>query len=135
MRWKREKLIFSLFIMFAPLNSCVFPLAPRYHYFNTAENIEKGNPKLIIFSTPKHKTYVVKDIDMNAKVFIQSPAFDHPEEFYRMNNQDFFEQKAKQYEITRNDHRFYRTADYRDITLKIVTGEVERTINYKIVEK
>jgi hypothetical protein len=134
MRSKENKPIFTLFAALILMNSCVFPLAPRYHYFNAAENIEKGSPKLIIFSTPKHKTYVVKDIEMNAEVFIKSPAFEHPEEFSLMNNQDFFEQPAKQYEIARNDHRFYQNDDYQVITLKIVNGAAEQTINYKIVD-
>ena len=48
-----------------------------------------------------------------------------------MKNQDFFEKEAKQYEFVRRDGKFYRTEDYKNITLKID----DRIINYKIVEK
>jgi hypothetical protein len=135
MRSKENKAILALFIAMSLMNSCVFPLAPRYHYFDTADSIEENKPTVVIFSTPQHKQYVVTGIIMNAEVFIQSPAFEHPNEFYLMKNRDFFEEKAKQYEIIRNDHKFYRTADFHDITLKIVNGAVEQTIKYKIVEK
>ena len=130
-----KKAVFILFIAFETLKSCLVPLAPKYHYFVSADTIEKNNPTVQIFSTPIHKNYVVTNVDMTTQVFIKSPAFDNPDEFYSMKNQDFFEKEAKQYEFARRDGKFYRTTDYKNITLKIVDRKTERIIDYKIVEK
>ena len=130
-KMRNKKTVFILFIAFETLKSCLVPLAPKYHYFVSSDNIEKNNPKVTIFSTPKHKDYVVTNVDMTKQVFIKSPAFENPNEFYLMKNQDFFEKETKQYEFVRRDGKFYRTEDYKNITLKIV----DRIIDYKIVEK
>ena len=130
-----KKAVFILFIAFETLKSCLVPLAPKYHYFVSTDNIQKTNPKVTIFSTPRHKNYVVTNVDMIKQVFIKSPAFENPNEFYLMKNQDFFEKEAKQYEFVRRDGKFYRTADYKNITLKIVDRRIEKIIDYKIVDK
>lgn len=132
---RNKKAVFILFITFGTLKSCLVPLAPKYHYFVSSNNIEKNNVNVKIFSTPKNKTYVVTNVDMTAEVFIKSSAFENPNEFYLMKNQDFFEKEAKQYEFVRRDAKFYRTADYKNITLKIVDRNTEKIIDYKIVEK
>ena len=134
-KMRNKKAIFILFIIFGTLKSCLVPLALKYHYFVSSENIEKDNLKLRIFSTPRNKTYVVTNVDMTTQVFIKSPAFENPNEFYLMKNQDFFEKEAKQYEFVIRDGKFYRTADYKNITLKIVDKKIEKIIDYKIVDK
>ncbi len=132
---RNKKAIFILFIAFETLQSCLVPLAPKYHYFISTDNIEKANPTVTIFSTPAHKNYIVTNVDTTTDVFIKSPAFGNPNEFYLMKNQGFFEKKAKQYELVRRDGKFYRTTDYKKITLKIVDRKIEKIIDYKIVEK
>ena len=121
-----------LFIISGTLNSCLVTTAPRYHYFISNNNIEKDSIKVTIFSTPKYKDYVVTNTDLNAQVLIKSPIFENPNEFYLMQNQDFFEKKAKQYQIAKRDGKYYRTDDYKNITLKIISKGDEKIINYKI---
>lgn len=132
---RNKKVVFILIITFETLKSCLVPLSPKYHYFISTNNIEKISPKVVIFSTPIHKNYVVTNVDMATQVFIKSPAFENPYEFYLMKNQDFFEKEAKQFEFVRRDGKFYRTADYKNITLKIVDRKTEKIIDYRIVEK
>ena len=131
---KNRRTILILFIALGTLKSCLFPLAPVSHYFVPIENFE-NNPKVTIFSTPKSKSYFVTHVDMNAQVFIKSTIFENPNEFYLMKNEDFFEKKAKQYEIIRRDSKFYRTEDYKKIVLKIIDKKIEKIIDYNIVEK
>jgi hypothetical protein len=131
--WMRNiKRFFIVAIVFETLTSCLVPLAPKFHYFVSTDNFEKSIPKVSIFSTPSYKNYVVTDIDTNAQVFIRSPVFENPEEFYAMENQNT---SAKQYKFQRRDGKFYRTADYTHITLKIIDHNSEKTINYSISKK
>lgn len=132
---KNKKAGFILLIAFVVLNSCLVTLAPKYHYFVSTDSIEKGVPKVIIFSTPRFKNYVVTNVDVNTEVFINSPAFPNPDEFYLMKNQGFSGKDAKQYELARRDNKFYRSSEYKNITLKMISGENEKTITYKIIEK
>ena len=134
-KMRNKKAVFLLFITFGTLKSCLVPHSPTSHYFVSSENIEKNNLKLEIFSTPRNKIYVVTNVDMTTQVFLKSPAFEKPDEFYLMKNQNFFEKEAKQYEFLRIDGKFYRTTDYKRITLKIVDRKIEKIIDYKIVEK
>ena len=121
-----------LFIISSPLKSCLVTTAPRYHYFISTNNIEKDSIKITILSTPKYKHYVVTNIDLNVQVLIKSPIFENSNEFYLMQNQDFFEKKAKQYKIAKRDRKYYRTDDYKDVTLKIISEVDEKIINYKM---
>ncbi|HET7117236.1 MAG TPA: hypothetical protein VFI29_12135 [Hanamia sp.] len=129
---KKIKAGFILFAITATLNSCLVTTAPRYHYFISANNIEKDSIKVTIFSTPKYKDYVVTNTELNAQVLIKSPIFENPNEFYLMQNQDFFEKKAKQYQIAKRDGKYYQTDDYKSATLKIISKGDEKVINYKI---
>jgi len=126
------KAVFILFIACGTLKSCLVTTAPRYHYFISSNNSEKDNLKLTIFSTPKYKHYVVTNTDLNTQIFIKSPIFENPNEFYLMQNQHFFEKKAKQYQMAKRDGKYYRTDDYKNITLKIINGGDEKIINYKM---
>lgn len=49
-----------------------------------------------------------------------------------MQNETFFEKKAKQYQIAKIDGKYYRTEDYKKVTLKIISEGNEKIINYKI---
>src|SRR4051812_25827958 len=118
-------------IVFDTLKSCLVPLAPKHHYFVATDTLEKSNPEVSIFSTPSYKDYVVTGIDMNAQVFIKSPVFQNPDEFYEMENESSF---AKHYKFQRRDGKFYRTPDYTSVTLKVIGQKSERTIKYKIVD-
>lgn len=129
---RKIKAFFILFIIFGTLNSCLVTTAPRYHYFISANNIDKDSIKVTIFSTPKNKDYVVTNTDLNVQVFIKSAVFENPNEFYLMQNKDFFEKKAKQYQIAKRDGKYYRTNDYKSVTLKIISKGDEKIINYKI---
>ena len=97
--------------------------------------MEKSDPKVSIFSTPRLKSYVVTNINMKAQVLIKSSVFENPEEFYLMKTKPFFDNEAKQFEYAKKDHKFYRTNNYKIITLKIITGDNEKVINYKMIEK
>jgi hypothetical protein len=132
---RKIKTLILLVIISGTLQSCLVTTAPRYHYFISTDNIEKDSIKVRIFSTPINKTYVVTNVDMTTQVFIKSPAFENPEEFYLMKNQDFFQKEAKQYEFVKRDGKFYRTEYYKKITLKVIDRNTEKIINYKIVEK
>ena len=129
---RKIKAISILFIISGTLKSCLVTTAPRYHYFISTNYIEKDSIKVTIFSTPKYKDYVVTNIDLNAQVFIKSPIFENPNEFYLMQNQDFFETKAKQYQIAKRDGKYYRTDDYKHITLKIISEGDEKIVNCKV---
>lgn len=118
-------LILSLF------QSCLVPLAPKTHYFSLVDSTEKSSPKLQIFSTPKYKSYVVTKVDMDAQVFIQSPIFENPNEFYLMKNEAFFGSEAKQYQLEKRDRKFYRMDDYKNARIKIIDATGERIVNYK----
>ena len=63
-----------------------------------------------------------------------SPVFENPNEFYLMQNQDFFEKKAKQYQIAKGDGKYYRTNNYKNITLKIISEGGEKIITYKMAD-
>ena len=126
------KTIFILFIICGTLKSCLVTTAPRYHYFISTNNIEKDSIKVTILSTPKYKHYVVTNTDLNTQVLIKSPIFENPNEFYLMQNQDFFEKKAKQYQVAKRDGKYYRNDDYKNITLKIISEGDEKIINYKM---
>lgn len=71
---------------------------------------------------------------MSTEVFIQSPAFENPNEFYLMKNQPFFETEAKQFEMKKRDRSFYHTSEYKNVTLKIVSKEGEKTIVYTLAK-
>jgi len=129
---RKIEAVFILFIIFGILNSCLVTTAPRYHYFISTNNNEKDSIKVTIFSTPKYKHYVVTNTDWETQVFIKSSIFDNPNEFYLMQHEDFFEKKAKQYQIAKRDGKYYRTDDYKSVTLKIINEGAERIINYKI---
>ncbi len=129
------KIFLLLFIALEPLKSCLVLPCASNHYFTSTDNSEKDNPKVIIFSTPKYKEYVVQNVDMNKKVFIKSPIFENPNEFHLMENRDFFQSEAKQYTFNKRDRRFYKDDNYKTITLKIINGEKEKIINYQIVAK
>ncbi|MES1215557.1 MAG: hypothetical protein ABUT20_08570 [Bacteroidota bacterium] len=124
-----------LFIALEPLKSCLVLPCATNHYFTSIDSIGKDNPGVIIFSTPKYKKYVVENIAMNTEVFIKSPIFENPDEFHLMENQEFFQNEAKQYTFNIRDRRFYNNDLYKIITLKIINGEKENIINYKIAAK
>lgn len=65
-----KKALFILLIVLQTLNSCLVPLAPKYHYFISTNNIEEINPKVTIFSTPRYKYYVVTNVDMTSPWFV-----------------------------------------------------------------
>ncbi len=132
---KLIKLTFVLFLILENLTSCLVTTAPRNHYFIQTDNVEKNDPKVSIFSTPRLKNYVVTNVDMKAQVYIRSSIFENPNKFYLMKNQQFFDNEAKQFEFAKKDHKFYRTTNYKDITLKIINGENEKVVNYKMIEK
>lgn len=71
---------------------------------------------------------------MSKQVYIQSPIFENPNEFYLMKTQSFFETEAKQFELQKRDRRFYRNDDYKNVTLKIVSKEGEKTIVYTLAK-
>lgn len=121
----RTLLILSLF------QSCLVPLAPKTHYFSSVDSTEKNNSKLQIFSTPKYKSYIVTKLDMDAQVFIQSPVFENPNEFYLMKNEAFFGSEAKQYQLEKRDRKFYRTDNYKNARIKIIDVTRARIINFK----
>ena len=129
---RKTKSIFILFITSGTLISCLVTTAPRYHYFISTDNIEKDSINVTIFSTPKYKHYVVTNTDLNTQVLITSPIFENPNEFYMMQNRDFLNKKAKQYQIAKRDGKYYRTDDYKNVTLKIISEGNEKIINYKM---
>lgn len=118
--------------MAGALSSCLMLPCARNHYFVPTNDTEKDSIKITVFSTPKHKYYVVTNIDLNAQVSIKSSIFENPNKFYLMENQDFFEEKAKQYIIAKRDRKYYRNDDYKKITLKIVSEAGETMISYQI---
>lgn len=129
---RKIKAVFILFIFSGTIYSCLVTQAPRYHYFIATNNIENDSLKITLFSTPKYKHYVVTNTDLKAQVLIKSLIFENPDEYYLMRNQDFNEKKAKQYQIAKRDGKYYRTDDYKSVTLKIISEGEEKIINYKI---
>ncbi len=129
------KTVLFLFIALGPLKSCLVLPCATNHYFTSVGSTEKENPRVIIFSTPKYKKYVVENIDMNAEVFIKSPIFENPEEFHLMENEDFFQNDAKQFTYNKRDGIFYKNNRYKILTLKIISGEKEKIITYEKVAK
>ena len=129
------KTVLLLFIALEPLKSCLVLPCATNHYFTSIDSSEKDNPRVIIFSTPKYKSYVVQNVDMQTKVFIKSPIFESPDEFHLMENQEFFQNEAKQYSFNKRDGKFYKNDNYKIITLKIISGEKEKIITYKMVAK
>lgn len=71
---------------------------------------------------------------MSKQVYIQSREFENPNEFYLMKNQPFFETEAKQFEMKKRDRSFYHTGDYKNVTLKIVSKEGEKTTVYTLAK-
>lgn len=132
---KKIKTIFILIILCGILKSCVVTTGPRYHYFISTNNIETDRLKVTIFSTPKYKHYVVTNIDLNTEVFIKSPIFANPNEFYLMQDQNFYEKEAKQYQIAKRDGNYYRTDHYKNITLKVISRETEKIIHYDMIDE
>lgn len=132
---KKAIFIFILFVASNTLKSCLVPLCSKYHYFVSTNNIGEAIPKVTILSTPRNKYYVVTNVDTSMEVFIKSEAFEEPNEFYLMKNKDFFEKESKQYQFVIRDSKFYRTADFKQIKLKLVDKKIEKTIEYKIVDK
>jgi hypothetical protein len=132
---KNIKTILILFVTYVILQSCLVTACPRYHYFISTNNIEKDSVKVTIFSTPKYKSYVVTNTDLNAQVFIKSPIFENPDAFYLMQHQDFFGKEAKQFQITKKDGYYYRTYRYKNITLKVIERGSEKVINYEMIDR
>lgn len=130
-----KKIFFAtLFIILSLFQSCLVLPCSKSHYFTAVDKIENDNVKLQIFSTPKYKSYVVTNMEMSNQVYIQSLAFENPNEFYLMQNQSFFETEAKQFKLQKRDRKFYQTADYKNVTLKIVSKEGEKTIVYTLAK-
>jgi hypothetical protein len=128
------KAVFILLILSATLKSCLVTTAPRYHYFVAGNYLEKDSIKVTIFSTPKYKQYVVTTTDSITQVLVKSPVFENPNEFYLMQNHDFFEKKVKQYKFVKRDSKYYRNDDYKSVTLKIISDGNEKVINYTVTD-
>ncbi len=131
----KKKPFTALFIILSVFQSCLMLPCSKSHYFTALDKIENDSVKLQIFSTPKYKSYVVTNMDKNVQVFIQSPVFGNPNEFYLMKNQPFFETEAKQFELQVKDRKFYRDDAYKNVRLKIIDGGGERTIVYNMNKK
>lgn len=132
---RKKTHLIALLVITGLFQSCLFPGAPKYHYFTSSGSTEKMSPKLQIFSTPGYKQYIITNVDVNTSVFIQSSVFENPDEFYLMKNEILFGQEAKQFEVKIKDRKFYRDGDYKNIRLKIIDGDGERTIVYNMNKK
>lgn len=124
-----------LVFFFISLKSCLVPLSPHHHYFIANESGFHKNPKLLIFSTPKYKNYIVTNVDIQAKIFIQSPIFENPESYYLMDDGKYYDNDAKQFKFTIGDKQFYSSNKYNSITLKIIKDGIEEIIVYKLDHK
>jgi len=132
-----KKIEFCLisFIFIAVFNSCLVSTTPHNHYFIPSENEQNLTPKLIIFSTPRHKNYIVTNVNKTAQVFIKSPIFENPETYYLMRDEKFYENEAKQYQLDKKDKKFYQSEIYKTVTLKILENGAEKLVNYTMLNK
>jgi len=129
--------LFSVLVaVLALAQSCLVPGAPHKHYFVPVkrELPLASYPEIMIFSTPRSKSYVITNLDLKSKVTIQSPIFDSPERYYLAEDQLFFDEQAKQFVVQKRDGPFYKNGLYKTLTLKLELDGTTTIIDYQIAD-